>query len=119
MEFLYFDLRNNPKGEFRKVRANKEINIVDYKISKIREVEPNVYLMVYKKDCGNASKEDPFFKHFIVDANKDEPSASVHQISLPFNNDPKFIEMQKKSQYCYSYFINLGEVWVFRIHYKN
>ena len=49
VEFSYFDLRNNPKGEIRKVKGNKDINIIDYQINKVREVEPNVYLIVYKK----------------------------------------------------------------------
>ena len=29
------------------------------------------------------------------------------------------MEMQKKYPYFYSYFIDLGEVWVFRFDYKN
>ena len=49
MEFSYFDLRNNPKGEIRKVKGNKDTNIIDYQINKVREVEPNVYLVVCKK----------------------------------------------------------------------
>ena len=93
MEFSYFDIRNIPKGEFRKVRFNKLISKVGYCISAIREVEPNVYLVVYEKGDGNKIKKDPLFKCFIVDASKDEQSASVRQISLPFDNDPKYMEM--------------------------
>ena len=82
-------------------------------------MEPSVYLVVYEKGDGNEIKEDPLFKHFIVDASKDEQSAPIRQISLPFDNDPKIMEMQKKYTRCLSYFIDLGEVWVFRIEYKN
>ena len=56
-------------------------------------MEPNVYLVVYEKGDGNKIKKDPLFKCFIVDATKDEQSASVRQISLPFDNDPKYMEM--------------------------
>ena len=49
MEFSCFDLRNNPKGELRKVQTNKDINIVNYQIDEVREVESNVYLVVCKK----------------------------------------------------------------------
>ena len=82
-------------------------------------MEPNVYLVVYKKVDGNKIKEDPPQKCFIIDETKDEQSASVRQISLPFDNDPKIIEMQKKYTNCLSYFIDLGEVWVFRLEYHN
>ena len=91
------------------------INLVDYQILTVREVEPNVYLVTYKKDWGNIIKEEPLFKRFIVDATKDEQSASVRQISLPFDNDPKEMQMQKEYPYCSSFFIDLGEVWVFRL----
>ena len=83
-------------------------------------MKSNVYLVVYQKGDGNEIKEeDPLFKHFIVDAGKYEQSASIRQISLPFDNDPKSIEMQKKYPHTLAYFIDLGEVWVFRIEYKN
>ena len=49
MEFSCFDLRKNPKGELREVRLNKDTNIVNYQIDEVREVEPNVYLVVCKK----------------------------------------------------------------------
>ena len=67
----------------------KGISSDDYRIDELREVKSNVYLVVYKKDYGNKIKEGPPHKHFIVDATKDEQSASVRQISLPFDNDPK------------------------------
>ena len=82
-------------------------------------MEPNIYLVVYKKDYGNKIEEEPLLKCFIIDETKDEQSASVRQISLPFDNDPKIIEMQKKYTNCLSYFIDLGEVWVFRLKYRN
>ena len=82
-------------------------------------MEPNVYLIIYKKGYDNEIKEDPLFKCFIINATKDEQSASVRQISLPFDNDPKYMKMNKKFPNCTTYFIDLGEVWVFRIEYKN
>ena len=71
-------------------------------------MEPNVYLVVYKKDYDNKIKEEPLFKHFIIDATKDEQSASIRQISLPLGNDPKSMEMQKKYPKILAYFIDLG-----------
>ena len=82
-------------------------------------MKSNVYLVVYEKGYGNKIKEDPLFKHLIVDATNDEQSATVRQISLPFENDPKCMEMQKKYPQCFTYFIDLGEVWVFHIQYVN
>ena len=58
-------------------------------MSTIRELEPNVYLVVYGNINAKQLKEYPLFKYFIVDASKDEQSASIRQISLPFVNDPK------------------------------
>ena len=83
-------------------------------------MEPSVYLVVYQKGDGNEIKEeDPLFKHFIVDAGKDEQSASIRQINLPFENESKNKEMQKKYSFCLSFFIDIGEVWVFRLQYQN
>ena len=81
----------------------------------IWEVEPNVYVVVFKTRSGNKIKEDPLFKCFIVDASKDEQSASIRQIILPFYND-KVMEIQKEYPNCLTFFIDLGEVWVFRHH---
>ena len=109
MDFEYFDLRNCPKGELKKVRANKIINTENYRINELREVEPNVYLVIYQKGFDNKIKEeDPLFKFFIIDATIDEQSASVRQISLSFDNNPKYMEMKKKYPFCCSYFIDLG-----------
>ena len=119
MEFLYFDIRNNPKGELRKVKFNNSVNMGDYLIDVIWEVELNVYIIVSKKSYGNKIKEDPLFKCFIVDASKNEQSASISQINLPFYNDPKSMEMEKEYPYCKTYFFDLGDVWVFSHHYKN
>ena len=47
MQFAYFDLRN--KRELRIVKFNKNIDIVGYDIFEIREVKPNVYLIVYTR----------------------------------------------------------------------
>ena len=91
MEFSYFDLRNT---ELRKVRAKKVINTDNYQINSIWEMESNVYFVIYQRG-ENKINEGPLFKCFIVDATKDEQSASVRQISLPLNNDPKTIEMLK------------------------
>ena len=73
MEFSYCDLRNNLKGELKKVRADKGIiNTVNYKIREIMEVESNVYLIAYKKEADQRLKGEPLLKYFIIDANKDE-----------------------------------------------
>ena len=83
-------------------------------------MEPNVYLIIYQKGRHNKIKEDPLLKCFIIDATKDEQSAPIRQISLPFDNDPKCMEMQKKyPNCCDDYFIDIGEVWVFRLEYEN
>ena len=83
--FLYFDIKNNPKGEIRKVRANEYINTVNYWIDQVREVKPNVYLVSYQKRASDYASKNPPQKHFIVDASKNELSASISQISLPFD----------------------------------
>ena len=84
MKFSYFDLRNNPKGELRHVRSRKGINTVNYYTKEIREVKPHVYLITYQKKINQKFEEGPLFKYFIVDASKDEQSASIRQIDLPF-----------------------------------
>ena len=89
------------------MRVDKSINIDNYSIVEIREVEPNVYLVVCKKGRDNKIKE-PIFKCFIINETKDEQSASVRQISLPFGDDIKTKEMEKKYPYCLTYFIDLG-----------
>ena len=73
MEFEYFDLRSNSKGKLRKVRVSKDTSTVDvdYNIDEVREVEPNVYFVIYKQKP-NKINEDPLFKYFIVDATKNE-----------------------------------------------
>ena len=70
------------------------MNIKNYSINEIKEVELNVYLVVYREKFFNKIKDDPPFKCFIVDATKDEQSASVRQISLPVYNDFKNIQIQ-------------------------
>ena len=70
------------------MNLGKIINTVNYYIDIIREVDPNVYLVIYQK-VDNTINEGPFHKHFIVDARKDEKNASIRQISLPFDNEPK------------------------------
>ena len=80
-------------------------------------MEPNIYVVVFEKIYGNKSKEDPLCKYFIIDATKDEQSASIS--SLTFDNEPRIVEMEKKYSSCFSSFFDLGEVWVFRIEYKN
>ena len=82
-------------------------------------MKSNLYLVVYKKENRKQLKEDTLFKCFIVDATKDEQSASIHQISHSFDNDPKIMKMQKEYPYCYSSFIDLGKVWAFRLEYAN
>ena len=82
-------------------------------------MEPNVYFVTYNKNHGKKLIEDPLHLHFVVDARKDEQGASVRQISLPFDNDPKEMELQIKNPYCFTYLIDIGEVWVFRIEYHN
>ena len=82
-------------------------------------MEPNIYVVVFEKIYENKSKEDPLLRYFIIDATKDEQSATVRQISLPFDNDPRIMEMNKKYSSCFSYFFDLGEVWVIRICYMN
>ena len=57
-EFSYFDLTNNLKGELKKVRVNKSISIANYHIDVVREVEPNVYFIVYQIDYEKEINED-------------------------------------------------------------
>ena len=80
-------------------------------------MEPNIYVVVFEKIDEHKSKEDPLCKYFIIDATKDEQSASIS--SLTFDNEPRIVEMEKKYSSCFSSFFDLGEVWVFRIEYKN
>ena len=84
------------------------MNTFNYQIIGVREMEPNVYLVTCKKGDNNKIKEEPLFKHFIVDATKDEKSASFCQINLPFDKDSKNMEMQYKYPLSSNYFIDLG-----------
>ena len=47
------------------------MNTFNYQIIGVNEVEPNVYLVTCKKGDNNKIKEEPLYKHFIVDATKD------------------------------------------------
>ena len=45
------------------------------------KVEPKFYVVIFKNNAKQFN-EDSLFKRFIVDAAKDEQSASIRQISL-------------------------------------
>ena len=49
----------------------KSLDTINYCIHEIREVEPNVYLVVYQKDRYKKYHKGPFLKMYIVDATKD------------------------------------------------
>lgn len=70
MEFWYFDLSNDPQGDFGKVRANASINIANYFVSDIVEDKPNVYVLLFSKV--EEKNEGAPLKLYIMDARKDE-----------------------------------------------
>lgn len=93
--FFYFDLKINPKGELRKVSANKSKKPVDNTPDGIREVEPNIYLIFWEKSFYRRSNEDIFPDNFILDASESEQAASICQIKFPFDFDPNNIQTEK------------------------
>ena len=70
------------------MKFSEGINLVNYRIDKILEIEPDIYQIIYKKNFDKKSNEDEFLRHCIVDARKDEQSALVREFSLPFELVP-------------------------------
>ena len=74
-----------------RVSKGKDFGKIDYKFNTVTEIEPNIYLIISQKNNNQKLKGGPLFKQFIVDASKKELSASIRQLTLPFDNDPKIV----------------------------